>query len=396
EDVGGDLQVASVNVQNFFTTLDNGSGTSGPNELDPRGATSAADLERQTEKLVEQLLGTGAEVLALQELENNGFGSTSAISTLVDALNAEASDRGLSANYQFVDPTGGDPDGFIGTDAITTGLIYDANAVTPVYSDILVFEESSAATTFALAEPLNAVVPEDDQVGDFQRSRPAVVATFEENASGETFTVASNHFKSKGDSNLEDLAEAAQAALDGGNTSITQAQIDALIADPNYDQGDGQAFWNAARTDAAVELAAFLSGDYLAAAQAANPTLTIEEDFLVLGDLNAYAQEDPTQALRDLSLYVDLIDTLVEGGQDEAFSFVFDGQQGTLDQAFASTGLADNVTGLTEWHVNAQEPGLLGFSSEFNDPRFFNDDLFRAADHDPLIIGLDLDDPLLV
>ncbi|QHQ36486.1 ExeM/NucH family extracellular endonuclease [Algicella marina] len=398
DDVGGDIQVASANVLNFFTTLDDGSGGgSGPDDLEPRGATSASDLERQTDALVDMLLGTGAEVLALQELENNGFGTTSAIATLVAALNAEASLRGLSANFEFVDPTGGDPDGFIGTDAITTGIIFDANAVTPVYADYLEFEEASAADTFALADVLNQVASSDDQLGDFQRSRPAVAATFVDNTTGDTFTVVSNHFKSKGDSNLEDVVADAVAALAGGSTAITQADIDAVLADPNYDQGNGQGFWNAVRTDAANELSAWLPGAYLAAAQAANPGLALGEDFLVLGDFNAYAEEDPTQAFRDQTAdYIDLIDSFLPGGQDEAFSFIFDGQGGTLDQAFGSTSLAGNITGVTEWHINAQEPGLLNYSSEFTNPAFFEDGVFAASDHDPLIIGLDLDDPLAV
>ncbi len=395
DDVGGDIQVASANVLNFFTTLDdNSGGGSGPGNLDPRGATTAEDLERQTDAIVNQLLTTGAEVMALQELENNGFGPGSAISTLVDAMNAEASVRGIDADYRFVDPTGGSADGFIGTDAIITGLIYDANAVTVVYSDFLAFEEASAAATFALADVLNSEVPAGDQVGDFQRSRPAVAATFQDNESGETFTVSSNHFKSKGDSNLQDLVEAAQAALDGGNTNITQADIDALVADANYDQGDGQAFWNAARADAAGEVTEWLEGAYLDAAQAAaGPGALVADDFLILGDFNAYAEEDPTQVVRDdADGYTDLIDSFVEGGQADAFSFIFDGQRGTLDQAFASNGLADNVTGVTEWHVNAEEPGLLDYSSRFTNPAFFNDDVFRASDHDPLILGLDFGD----
>ncbi len=383
-DVGGDVQVVGLNALNYFTTLDDGSGTgSGPNDLNPRGATSADDLARQTEKLVDAILDTGGDVIALQEIENNGFGDASAIAALVDALNAEAAARGSDAVFAFVDPTGGDPDGFIGTDAITTGLIYDTTQVTLVAADYHVFEESSAQTTFELAEPLNAVVPAGDQVEDVQRNRPVVAATFEHNETGEEFTVASNHFKSKGDSDLQDLADAAQAYLDGGGTGITQEQIDALRADPNFDQDDGQAYWNQVRTDAAQELVAWLENDFAG---------TGVEDYLIMGDLNAYAEEDPVQAIVDDTPAVDLIDQFI--GQDQAYSFVFDGQRGALDHAIASSGLADNVTGVTEWHINADEPDLLGYSSEFNDPAFYNGDQFASSDHDPVIVGLDFDTPI--
>lgn len=384
DDVGGTIQVASVNVLNYFSTID-GTGTSGPNGLDPRGADTQEELDRQTEKLVANMTGTGAEVFAIQEIENNGFGPDSASQTLVDALNLEAAATASGANYAFVDPTGGDPDGFIGTDAISTGIIYDANAVTLIRSDFIVFDEASAAETFALADVLNAVVPVGDQVGDFQRNRPSVAATFEDNVTGETFTVVSSHFKSKGDSNLQDLVDAAQDYLDGGGMDITQADIDALIADPNFDQGDGQAFWNQVRLDASVELADWIENDYAG---------TGTQDYLLLGDLNAYAQEDPVQHLDDDAGLIDLIDTFI--GQDTAYSFTFDGQRGTLDQGFASSSMAGNVTGVTEWHVNADEPDLINYDTSFNNPAFFNDGVFAASDHDPLIIGLEFDNPLVV
>ncbi|QFT98651.1 Bifunctional hemolysin/adenylate cyclase precursor [Roseovarius sp. THAF8] len=374
EDVGGDIQVASFNVLNYFTSFSDGTATNPAGQA--RGATSASDLDRQTAKLVEAFFGTGAEVFAIQEIENNGFGPGSAIATLVDALNAEAALRGSSSVYAFVDPT--TDAGPIGTDSITTGLIYDTTAVSLVSSDFIVFDELSAATTFGLADVLNAVIASGEQLDDFQRNRPSVAAEFEDVVTGETFTVSSSHFKSKGDSGLVDLVVAAQTYLDGGGTGITQADIDALRADPNYDQGDGQGFWNAVRTDAAGELANWLENDYAG---------TGTENYLMLGDFNAYAEEDPVQTIADDADYTDLIDSFI--GQENAFSFVFDGQQGTLDQALASNDVVSMVTGVTEWHINAQEPDLLNYSSRFNDPGFYSDDVFASSDHDPLILGLD-------
>ena len=83
--------------------MNDGSGAgSGPNNLEPRGATTADDLERQTDKIVEAMLKIDASVFGLQELENNGFDSASAISTLIDALNAAAAP---GVTYAFVNPT---------------------------------------------------------------------------------------------------------------------------------------------------------------------------------------------------------------------------------------------------------------------------------------------------
>lgn len=379
-DVGGELQVASINVLNYFTTLSGGTGPDGT--LDPRGATSEFDLARQTEKLVSVMTGTGAEVFALQEIENGGFGEGSAIDTLVDALNDAAAANGSGAVYAFVDPTGAG--GFVGEDAIMTGIVYDSAAVTLIHSEFVEFEESSAATTYQLARLLDDALPQNTYLGDFQRNRPSVAATFED-ADGSQFTVVSSHFKSKGDSGLVALSNAAQTYLDanGAAAGFTQADIDALRADANFDQGDGQGFWNDVRAEAAVELADWLATDYAGGGVS---------DYILLGDMNAYAQEDPVQALRAAGL-VDLIDQFI--GQDQAFSYVFDGQRGTLDQGFASGGLADDVTGAVEWHINADEPDLLGYSSQFKDPGFYNDGPFAASDHDPLIVGLTLDDPLV-
>jgi uncharacterized protein len=374
DDVGGTLQVASVNVLNYFSTLV-GTGTSGPNGLPPRGANTPEELERQTTKLVESITGTGAEVLALQEMENNGFGEGSGIDTLLDALNADAVASGSGAVYAAVDPTG--TGGFVGTDAIMAAIIYDSSAVTLTQSALVTYDEPSAAQTFALAEVLNPFVPASARLQDFDRNRPSVVATFTDNATGESFTVVSSHFKSKGDSGLVALANAAQAYIDGRGTGTTQDDVDALRADPNFDQGNGQASWNAVRLDAATQLADFMANDYDAPG-----------GYLLLGDFNSYAEDDPVQYLDDTAGLTDLIDTYV--GQENAYSFVFDGQRGTLDQGFASDDIAGFVTGATEWHINADEPDLIGYDTSSKAPNFFNDGPYGSADHDPLIVGLDL------
>ncbi len=362
-DVGGELQVASFNVLNYFTTLSGGTGPNG--DLNPRGARTPEDLQRQTDKIVAALLELDAEIIGVQEVENNGFGPDSAIAALVDALNAEAG----AGTYAYVDPG----DDFVGTDAIMTALIYKTDAVSLVGSATLAFQESSAAATFAIADQLMQEIG-GSQVGDFQRNRPATAATFMD-ADGNEVTIAVNHFKSKGDSGLEDLAEDAIAA------GATQALIDALLADPNYDQGDGQGFWNQVRADASAELAAWLQTNPTGAGDLSN--------VLVLGDLNAYAKEDPVQTA-EAAGYTNLADQFLG---DEAYSFVFDGQRGTLDYGLASEGILDNITGVAEWHINADEPDLLNYNSQFNNPLFYNDDFYAASDHDPLVIGLNLNEP---
>ncbi len=368
-DVGGTLKVASFNVLNYFTTIDEPGAGTGPNgDLDPRGADSPEELARQTAKIVEALIELDADIIGLQELENNGFGDESAIAALVDALNAELGEE----VYAYVDDYGAD---FIGSDAITTGIIYKIDSVSVVGASYIEFEEASNVDTWAIAEQLNPYASSDDQLSNFDRNRPTVAATFED-AEGNQVTVAVSHFKSKGDSNLEDLY------LDAVNAGAPQELLDALLADPNYDQGDGQGFWSAVRADAAAELADWL---------ATNPTgATNSKGTLILGDLNSYAMEDSVQSLEGDG-YTNLAGAYLG---DEAYSYVFDGMQGTLDYGLADGDLLDHVTGVAEWHINTDEPDLLNYDESFTNPAFYNgDDFYAASDHDPMVIGLDLSDP---
>jgi uncharacterized protein len=136
------------------------------------------------------------------------------------------------------------------------------------------------------------------------------------------------------------------------------------------------------RTAATAQLAAWLAGD---------PTGTGDPDVLVLGDLNAYAREDPVRML-EAAGFVDLL-RLHQG--DAATTYGFDGQWGTLDYALASPSLARQVTGAAAWHVNADEPNVLDYNGEFKSraqlASLYAPDAFRSSDHDPLVVGLELD-----
>ncbi|MET9344038.1 nuclease, partial [Nonomuraea sp. NPDC003804] len=108
---------------------------------------------------------------------------------------------------------------------------------------------------------------------------------------------------------------------------------------------------------------------------------------LVLGDLNAYGEEDP-------------IDTLEAGGLTSVtkrfvpapfrYSYLFNGLAGELDHALVGKQLLKRVTGATIWHVNSDEPRILDYNTEFNPPGLYQPDAFRSSDHDPLVIGLSL------
>ena len=86
--------------------------------------------------------------------------------------------------------------------------------------------------------------------------------------------------------------------------------------------------------------------------------------------------------------YTGLSESFVDDAQ--RYSFVFDGFSGELDHGLAGPDLVDNVTGATIWHSNADEPLILDYNTEFNPPGLYQPDAYRASDHDPLIVGLQL------
>ncbi|MBD2416893.1 ExeM/NucH family extracellular endonuclease [Anabaena cylindrica FACHB-243] len=317
-DVGGTLKVASFNVLNFF----NGNGTGGGFPTS-RGADTSTEFIRQRDKIIQAIINSGTDVLGLMEIENDGYGSTSAIQDLVNGLN----DIAGAGTYAFINPGISQ----LGTDEIAVGMIYKPGQVTPIGSAVTV------ANGFG-------------QGAFDNNNRKPLAQTFQQNSTGEQFTAVVNHFKSKG-SSAGGLGDA--------------------------DAGDGQGLSNGTRTRASEDLAAWL---------ATNPTGTSDSDYLILGDLNAYAQEDPITTLANAG-YTNLL-------ADTSYSYVFDGQWGSLDHALANGSLAAQVTGAEKWHINADEPNVLDYNAEFKSvgqqTSLYNPDQFRASDHDPVIVGLNL------
>lgn len=314
------LRVASYNVENFFNG--NGRGGGFPTQ---RGAASAADLERQRAKLVQVLLGIRADVIGLVEVENDGYDERSALAELVAALNAalsEAEGAADAGDYRFVRTS--EP---LGGDQIRVALIYRERAVEPVG------EPASLAS------------------GAFERgSRVPLLQTFKPRAGGAAFSVVVNHWKSKGG------CEGAEAG--------------------NRDQGDGQGCWNAARVDAARELLQWLDSDPSGGADGGRR--------LIVGDLNAYSQEDPVRLLRNAGYR----DALELGGRPGQSSYNFRGYAGSLDHALASAALASDVRDAAIWSINADESEAFKYRSFARNPDWYSAEPWASSDHDPLILVL--------
>lgn len=319
-DSAANLKIASFNVLNFF----NGNGMGGGFPT-ARGANTAAEFARQKTKIVSALVGLNADVIGVIEIENDGYGSNSAIAELTSALNTATG----TSQWKFINPGVNK----IGTDEIAVGFIY----------------RSDKATAIGVTAILDSSV--DSQFID-TKNRPALAQSFRANSNRAISTVAVNHLKSKG-SDCNDVGD--------------------------LDIGDGQGNCNITRTQAATALVNWLS---------TNPTGVNDRDYLIIGDLNAYAKENPITAIVNAG-YTDLIKQF---GGDSAYSYVFDGQAGYLDHGLASNSLTPQVLFAADWHINADEPISLDYNTEFKSAaqiaNFYGADAYRSSDHDPLVISL--------
>jgi uncharacterized protein len=261
--------------------------------------------------------------------------NTAAIADLVGGLN----DSMGADTYAYLDT------GVIGTDEIKVAFIYKPASVSLVGEYAIL--DSSVDPRFIDT-----------------KNRPALAQTFIDNTTGGIFTVVVNHLKSKG------------SACDG---------------DP--DLGDGAGNCNLTRKAAAEALVDWLATD---------PTASGDDDFLIIGDLNAYDKEDPIDAILagsdDIPGTADDYTDLVYAFEGEyAYSYVFDGRLGYLDHALASAGLMDEVTGVTTWHINADEADLIDYDMTFKQDAqdaIYAPDPYRSSDHDPVIIGLNVCDEI--
>ncbi len=292
-----------------------------------RGANTPTEFARQKNKIVNALVGLNADVIGVIEIENDGYDTYSAIAELTAALNTATA----SNVWKFINPGVSQ----IGTDAIAVGFLYRSDRVTAI---------GDAAILDSSVEPLFIDT----------KNRPTLAQSFRANSNRAIVTVAVNHLKSKG-SDCNDVGD--------------------------IDTGDGQGNCNITRTQAAQALVNWLN---------TNPTGVNDKDYLIIGDLNAYAKENPITTITNAG-YTDLIHKF---GGGSAYSYVFDGQAGYLDHGLATSSLTAQVLNAADWHINADEPVSLDYNTEFKSAtqiiNFYNTDAYRSSDHDPLVVSLKL------
>ncbi|NGZ12430.1 ExeM/NucH family extracellular endonuclease [Vibrio aestuarianus] len=374
----GDLRIATFNVLNYFN-----SPFGGDTNLhgDNRGANNLAEFEIQQEKIVNAILRLDADIVGLMEIENNGFGEGAAIRQLVEQLNQRIADKKKRYTFVAVDSNNDgvtDELDSIGTDVITTGVIYREKVVKLQQSRVIPMPSQQAPQVL----DDKGKVLEDGK--NYQRD--TLAPTFKVKGGHEKITVAVNHLKSKGSKCWEDAAPLEQGGQ-GGNDADFQGACE------NF------------RVAAAVALGEALE--------------KINGHKVILGDMNSYGMEDPMLVLTDYSpekygkeikaARNTYIAGAVQFGDDgavitksydyinavamkhpDSWSYSFNDEVGALDHLLVSKSLKGKVVDATDWHINGGESTLFDYNDEFKGDLPKYSDHFRASDHDPAVLELNI------
>ena len=166
------------------------------------------------------------------------------------------------------------------------------------------------------------------------------IQCFQHLESGEKFNISINHFKAKGSSATD---------------SQRQTNMNMLI---NY----------------GLKSSSVLAND---------------PDMLVLGDLNAYTNEESNLYLSRDQHYVDLLMKY----DPQGYSYVHNNTVGYLDHAYCNASMAGQVTKAVPYHLNADTYYQYAYSKEGSSVTAEQRaSMYRYADHDPILVGLYLGD----
>ncbi|EKO3595944.1 ExeM/NucH family extracellular endonuclease [Vibrio metschnikovii] len=413
------LVLGSKNVLNYFNSPFGGDPNRHGNN---RGAFDMEEFELQQAKVVEALYRMDADIVGLLEMENNGFGTRSAIAQLVDELNKKYTrDRyshrfyrdSIQNRYSFIAIDSNndlvfDHHDHVGTDAITNAIIYRPSRVTLTDSQVIRLPNQNAPS---ITDPKTGEVFIDSQGRPLSSGRAfqrdALTATFLVHNTGKQLTVSANHLKSKGSNCIDDWDGVDVASFSPGDS----------LPDSDF-QGQCENF----RVAAAYELGKQLD--------------KIPGDKVILGDLNSYAMEDPMLVLTenptnkavyagrytyigDRPQFSDLsgkrIDRTfgyinavpykdVKFERPKSWSYSFNDELGSLDHALISPSLRNRLVDAIDWRINSIESPLFDYSKQNNGrphkgshwQNFHHNNNgqmtvthYRSSDHDPVLLVLD-------
>jgi uncharacterized protein len=217
--------------------------------------------------------------------------------------------------------------GQFGTDVIKVDILYKPSKVKRIGGVVL--PTGADLTNYTVAS-----------------GRPPLAQRFASLANEGGFWFVVNHYKSKG-------------------SCPTSGDIEA-----------GQGCWNLARTGQSQALNSFV--DKL--------KLQGETDVLMMGDFNSYLNEDPTVILETAGFE----SLLKRMPANDRYTYVFSGETGALDHGYASNTMRSQVSSAGVWHINADEPPVIDYNTEFKPDDRYAATAFRASDHDPVLLGLSL------
>lgn len=337
--VGGNLKLASFNVLNYFTTTGDqvagctfytdrdGNAITVKDGCNVRGAADADNLKRQQDKIVAAITKSGADVVSLMEVENSAQFGKDRDDALAKLV--DALNIATPGIWDYVrSPANAPP--LADEDMIRTAFVFKKTAAEPVGESIIHNDTAAfASARKPLAQVFSPVGAADDK----------------------RFIAIANHFKSKGSAATPD------------------------------DTDKGQGASNVARTAQARSLLAFADG---------LKTSKGTDKVFLMGDFNAYAKEDPMNVLTAAG-YVNQDEKAKHADGTAKHSYLFGGLVGSLDHILASPAANAVVTGADIWNINSVESVALEYSRYNNNvTNYYSPDQYRASDHDPVLVGLDL------
>lgn len=363
------VRIVSFNLQNYFVSATPINGDLNPQCITREDANTARGCNRgaknekefllQQRKLIAALMALDADLIGVTELENNGFGDKSAISFLIKALNENILD--IQNKYQFIEVPATELylRKYLGDGPITVGILYRPSKV-ELIGDAVVLEM-----------PVQIAEPWEDGKYYYASQRDSLAQTFRIGNTAFNFIVS--HFKSKRPNCIEDNEDPYGTKTIGGCNNLRVASAQVL-------------------------------GDFVA--RQSHPTLLV-------GDLNAYAQEDPIRLLTSSRTAPDLEVITAESMQLSGkkvlsaqkitsgfnlvnfmdpsvdLSYNYSGQLGTLDYILGSQTLAHHAVKSYVWNINSHESSKFSYIEKFSQGIPKSIDAVRSSDHDPLVVDFD-------
>ena len=343
ENVGGDIRLATFNVLNYFPT------TAADFVAMGDGRTCTTYKDREGNPITANTCSPdgprgAADAANLQRQQDK-------IVTAINKLGAGiVSLEEIENSVQF----GKDRDSAVSilVDALNTaaGSQVWAYVPSPAAADLPPLSAQDVIRTAFIYKPAQVRPVGGSKVllnsTAFSNARQPLAQAFKATGTKDAnaFAVIVNHFKSKGS---------------------------------GVDDGTGQGNANPDRVAQATALADF--------ADSFKTERGLTKVFLT-GDFNAYSMEDPIQVLESRGYHA--IDSTTDPDEE---TYSFSGLSGSLDHVFANDSALPMVTGADVWGINSGESLAFEYSRyNYNVTEFYQADEYRASDHDPEVVGLDL------